>query len=93
MDGGFRELWVACLGWSTQFEFEQAAHGAGVDVDDGLSRVGHVGQVEGGDEVVAVEMGRRRDVGEDAGEVVEAQVGVVRCRVRGGGGVRRGAGK
>jgi hypothetical protein len=40
-----------------------------------LRGVGHVGQVEAGDEVAAVEVVAGRDLLEDAGDILEVEVG------------------
>ena len=54
----------------------EAAHGGGVDVDPLGRVIAHVGQVETGDQVVAVAVAPVGDGGELHREEVEAQIGV-----------------
>ena len=57
-----------------RFQRDQAADGLGVDQQFVLRGVGHVGQIEAGDEVGAIEVVAGRDLFERTGDVAEVEV-------------------
>ena len=57
-----------------RFQCDQAADGLGVNQQFVLRGVGHVGQIEAGDEVGAVEVVAGRDLLERTGDIAEVEV-------------------
>jgi hypothetical protein len=58
------------------FQRDQAADGLGVDQQFVLWGIGHVGQIQAGDEVGAVEMVAGRDLLEGTGDIAEVEIGL-----------------
>ncbi len=59
-----------------RLKLQQATDGLGIDVHLVMRRPLHVRQVEPGHQIVAVQVVRRRDAGQQAAQIVKCQIGV-----------------